>query len=145
MFMNEYSHSIDAKGRMILPARFREELGENFILSRGLDECLVIYPADRWESMTDKLRKLPSTKKAVRELRRFLIGQSMEVECDRQGRILIPANLQAYAKLTKEAKIIGVGDTIEIWNPEIHESLEDSGEDMSDLAESLDLPLDFNL
>ncbi len=145
MFMNEYNHSIDSKGRMILPARFREELGEKFILSRGLDECLTIYPVERWDSMVEKLRRLPSTKKAVRELRRFLIGQSTELECDRQGRVLIPANLQAYAKLEKDAKIIGVGDTIEIWNPKLHGNLAESSEDMSELAESLDLPIDFDL
>ncbi len=145
MFMNEYSHAIDAKGRMILPARFREELGEKFVLARGLDECLIIYPTDRWEAMAQKLRQLPSTKKAVRELRRFLIGQSVEVECDRQGRILIPANLLAYAKLSKNAKVVGVGDTIEIWNPTLHDEQYADSESMSDLAESLDLPLDFNL
>ncbi len=145
MFMNAYSHAIDAKGRMILPARFREELGEKFVLARGLDECLIIYPNDRFEAMAQKLRQLPSTKKAVRELRRFLLGQSTEVECDRQGRILIPANLLAYAKLDKNAKIVGVGDTIEIWNPTVHDELYADSENMSDLAESLDLPLDFNL
>ncbi len=145
MFMNAYNHAIDAKGRMILPARFREELGEKFVLARGLDECLIIYPNDRFEAMAQKLRQLPSTKKAVRELRRFLIGQSTEVECDRQGRILIPANLLAYAKLDKNAKVVGVGDTIEIWNPTLHDEQYTDSESMSDLAESLDLPLDFNL
>lgn len=143
MFMNEYSHTIDSKGRMILPAKFREELGEKFILSPGLDACLMIYPRDRWEAMTEKLQKLPSTKAGVRQLRRFLIGKSTEMECDRQGRILIPSHLRAYAHLTKDAQIVGVGDTIEIWDPgSAAENAEESGS-ISDIAESLDLPLDF--
>ena len=97
MFMNEYSHTIDTKGRMILPAKFREELGEHFILSPGLDSCLTIYPQSRWQALLEKLQQLPYTRASVRQLRRFLIGKSTEMECDRQGRILIPSHLRAYA------------------------------------------------
>ena len=145
MFMNEYSHTIDAKGRMILPARFREELGDSFFLSPGLDACITIYPRQRWERMAEKLQQLPSTKAGVRQLRRFLIGGSSEIECDRQGRILIPAHLRAYGKLEKDAKIIGVGDTIEIWNPSLLQSSREESGSVADIAESLDLPLDFNV
>ncbi len=145
VFMNEYSHTIDSKGRMILPAKFREELGEVFILSPGLDTCLTIYPRKCWEQMQEKLERLPQTRKNVRALRRFLIGKSTEMECDKQGRILIPAHLRAYAGLGKDAKIIGVGDTIEIWSPDILTSTEEQSGSVADIAESLDLPMDFNL
>lgn len=144
MFMNEYSHTIDAKGRMILPAKFREELGTTFILSPGLDKCLSIYPRSRWETMVEKLQQLPSTRAGVRQLRRFLIGRSTEMECDRQGRILIPSHLRSYAGLEKEALIVGTGETIEIWNPSLLDNSHD-GESISDIAETLDLPLDFNI
>lgn len=145
MFMNEYSHTIDSKGRMILPAKFREELGDVFVLSPGLDTCLTIYPRDCWEQMQEKLQKLPQTRKNVRALRRFLIGKSTEMECDRQGRILIPSHLRMYARLEKDAKIIGVGDTIEIWSPLVLKASEEECGAAADMAESLDLPMDFNL
>lgn len=144
MFMNEYSHMIDAKGRMILPAKFREELGENFILSPGIDTCLTIYPRERWEMLLARIQQLSATKLNVRQFRRFLIGGSTEMECDRQGRILIPAHLRARAKLEKDAKIIGVGDTIEVWNPALLNELQ-AKESMADIAESLDIPLGFNM
>ncbi len=144
MFMNEYSHTIDAKGRMILPAKFREELGENFILSPGIDTCLTIYPRERWEMLLARIQQLSATKLNVRQFRRFLIGGSTEMECDRQGRILIPAHLRARAKLEKDAKIIGVGDTIEVWNPALLNELQ-AKESMADIAESLDIPLGFNM
>ena len=97
MFMNEYNHTIDAKGRMILPAKFREGLGNRFVLSRGIDQCLTIYPLENWEKLASSLQKLSFTKSSVRTLRRFLIGSSTEVECDKQGRVLIPSHLREYA------------------------------------------------
>ena len=145
VFMNEYSHTIDNKGRMILPARFREGLGDSFILSPGLDTCLAIYPTDKWENLSSRLQQLPSTRGSVRQLRRFLIGGSTEMECDRQGRILIPSHLRAYSKLDKEALVIGTGETIEIWNPELLDQTYHNGASIADIAESLDVPLDFNI
>lgn len=145
MFMNEYSHTIDAKGRMILPAKFREELGQSFVLSRGIDRCLTIYPMENWEKMTASLQKLSFTKSNVRTLRRFLIGSSTEMECDRQGRILIPAHLRSYAGLKKEALIIGTGSTIEIWNPDILEETNSQEESIAQLAETLEIPMDFDM
>lgn len=143
--MNEYAHTIDTKGRMILPAKFREELGEHFIVSPGLDTCLTIYPRSRWEAMAEKLQQLPSTRAGVRQLRRFLIGKSTEAECDKQGRILIPAHLRSYAKLSKDARIVGVGDTIEIWSPDVLDTVQGDSESVASVAEALDLPLDFNM
>lgn len=145
MFMNEYSHTIDAKGRMILPARFREELGEKFVLSRGIDKCLTIYPMANWEKMTASLQKLSFTKSNVRTLRRFLIGSSTEMECDRQGRILIPAHLRKYANLSREAVIIGTGSTIEIWDPATLDETNSQEDSIAELAENLDIPMDFDM
>ena len=144
MFMNEYSHTIDTTGRMILPAKFREELGESFILAPGLDSCLCIYPRERWDAMIEKLQKLPFTKKDVRQLRRYLIGKSTEMECDKQGRILIPAHLRTLAKLKKNARIIGTGSTIEIWSSEVLKEQETESQPIDELAESLDMPMDFD-
>lgn len=91
MFMNEYSHTIDAKGRMILPAKFREELGASFVLAPGLDTCLCIYPKEKWDALIARLQKLPFTNHKVRKIMRHLIGRGTEMECDKQGRILIPS------------------------------------------------------
>ena len=130
---------------MILPARFREELGTRFVLSRGIDQCLTIYPMEHWQTLTTSLQKLSFTKSSVRKLRRFLIGSSTEMECDRQGRILIPAHLREYAGLKKEALVIGTGATIEIWNPAVLDAANGDDESIADLAESLDIPMDFDL
>lgn len=145
MFMNEYSHTIDAKGRMILPARFREELGNHFVLAPGLDTCLSIYPMERWNALLSKLQQLPFTDGRVRKLKRFLIGKGMEMECDKQGRILIPAHLRELAVLKKDAVIVGTGATIEIWNPELLRTDENGEESIAELANSLDLPLNFEI
>ncbi len=145
MFMNEYSHTIDAKGRMILPAKFREELGDSFVLAPGLDSCLCIYPMERWNAVIARFQQLPFTDKRVRKIKRYLIGKSTEIECDRQGRILIPAHLRELASLTKEVCIVGTGATIEIWNPELLDSDEHGEESIADLADSLELPLNFEI
>ncbi len=144
MFMNEYSHTIDAKGRMILPAKFRDELGSHFVLAPGLDTCLCIYPKERWDALIARLQKLPFTNRNVRKVMRHLIGRGTEMECDRQGRILIPAHLRAFAQLKKDALIVGTGPIIEIWDPELLEQ-DEGGEDIAAIADSLDLPLNFDL
>ena len=144
MFMNEYTHTIDSKGRMILPAKFRQELGKDFILAPGFDTCLCIYPRETWDSFIAKLQKLPQTNRSVRKIKRYLIGRSTEMECDRQGRILIPQHLRTLAELKKEAKIIGTGPTIEIWDPVLLDK-DEQGEDIAALADSLDLPINFDI
>ena len=123
MFMNEYSHTIDSKGRMILPTKFREELGNVFILAPGSDHCLSIYP----------------------KIMRHLIGRGTEVSCDRQGRILIPSHLREFAQLKKDVCIIGTGAIIEIWDPELLDADENGEESVAEIADSLDLPLNFDL
>lgn len=145
MFMNEYSHTIDSKGRMILPTKFREELGNVFILAPGLDQCLCIYPKEKWGSLIAKLQKLPFTNQKVRKIMRHLIGRGTEVSCDRQGRILIPSHLREFAQLKKDVCIIGTGAIIEIWDPELLDADENGEESVAEIADSLDLPLNFDL
>ncbi len=146
MFLGKHTHTIDAKGRMIIPAAFREELGDRFIIARGLDTCLTIYPKDRWQEKAERLQGLSSTKKEVRMLIRFLIGGSTEAECDKQGRILIPAHLREYAGIERDAVVIGIGQQIEVWSKEgLSEHETKTMESISDVAESLDLPIDFSI
>ena len=145
MFMNEYSHTIDSKGRMILPAKFREELGNSFVLAPGLDTCLCIYPRERWDDLIARLQKLPFTNHKVRKIMRHLIGRGTEMECDKQGRILIPQHLRTFAQLKKDAVIVGTGSIIEIWDPALLDADENGEESMADIADSLDLPLNFDL
>lgn len=116
MFYGEYQHSIDPKGRVIIPARFREGLGERFILTKGLDECLFAYSSDEWANLEAKLKTLPLSSKDARAFVRFFFSGATECEVDKQGRILIPGNLREYAGLEKEIYIIGVSTRVEIWD-----------------------------
>ena len=118
MFMGEYNHIIDAKGRLIIPARFRELLGEEFILTKGLDGCLSIYPMDAWEAFETKLRALPLTNKNARTFTRFFVAGATNCELDRLGRILVPQTLREFAGLEKEVVLTGNLDRIEIWSKE---------------------------
>ncbi len=114
--MGEYLHTIDSKGRLILPAKFREELGEQFIATKGLDNCLFVYSKDEWVILENKLKQLPLAKPEARAFVRFFFSGAAEMECDKQGRILLPTNLREHAKLDKEIVVIGVSNRIEIWS-----------------------------
>ncbi len=116
MFIGEYEHSVDAKGRAIMPAKLREDIGENFIVTKGLDKCLFAYSKSEWANFEEKLKTLPLTNKNARDFVRFFLSGAIECEIDKQGRFLIPANLRTYAKLEKEIVIIGVGTRLEVWN-----------------------------
>lgn len=118
MFIGEYSHSVDTKGRVSVPAKFREELGDSFILTKGLDNCLFIYSMDEWKILESKLKQLPLTNRDARAFVRFFFSGATECGLDSQGRIRIPTNLREHATLEKEATIIGVGTRIEIWSNE---------------------------
>ena len=138
MFIGEYHHTIDEKGRIIIPAKFREELGTNFIVTRGIENCLFVYSLDNWAKITDKLSSLPFTKKDARTFNRFFMSGATSVELDKQGRVNINAPLIDYAKLLKECVVIGTGDRLEIWSQELWNSFFDSTKDsMSDIAENL--------
>jgi len=115
MFMGEYQHSVDAKGRLFIPARFREGLGDRFVVTKGLDGCLFVYPRPEWEALEQKLKSLPITRGDARAFVRFFFSGATECEVDKQGRILIPGNLREYARLEKDGVIIGVSSRVEIW------------------------------
>ncbi|HYG59939.1 MAG TPA: division/cell wall cluster transcriptional repressor MraZ [Symbiobacteriaceae bacterium] len=138
MFMGEFQHSVDAKGRMIIPAKFREGLGERFIVTRGLDNCLFVFPLREWAAMSDRLEQLPMASGAARQFTRLLYSGATECELDPQGRILIPTNLRQYAAIDKEAVVIGVPKRVEIWAREKWEQYSlDGEENFSETAEKL--------
>ncbi|MBR4169880.1 MAG: division/cell wall cluster transcriptional repressor MraZ [Lachnospiraceae bacterium] len=135
MFMGEYNHTIDAKGRLIIPAKFREQLGEAFVITNGNDGCLNIYTNEDWETFLDKLRVLPNNRDK-REIVRKFVAQANPVEVDKQGRILIPTALRDHAALEKDVVFAGVIDKIEVWNKERWETASDV-DDIDDIAERL--------
>ena len=138
MFIGEYQHSIDAKGRIIVPARFRDELGYKFVMTKGLDGCLFIYSSDEWKSLEGKLRTLPFTSKDARSFIRFFFSGAIECEIDKQGRILVPPNLRAYASLDKDVVIIGVSTRVEVWSKQKWEKYSgDENISADDIAEKM--------
>lgn len=118
MLIGEYEHSLDVKGRLILPAKIREDMGDKFIVTKGLDGCLFGFSQNEWTNFEEKLKTLPLTNKNARDFVRFFLSGATECEIDKQGRFLITSNLREYATLEKNAIIIGVGTRIEIWNRE---------------------------
>ncbi|MDE6957474.1 MAG: division/cell wall cluster transcriptional repressor MraZ [Lachnospiraceae bacterium] len=145
MLTGEFNHSIDAKGRLIIPSKFREDLGENFMITKGMDGCLFIYPENEWKTFEEKLRTLPLTNKKARDFKRFFLGSAVDGDLDKQGRVLISSALRAYAGLEKEVVLAGVLDRIEIWNKtawdernaEVEADIEDIANDMEDLGLSI--------
>ncbi len=119
MFLGEFEHTIDDKGRLTVPAKFRDELEGGVVVTRGLDKCLWAYSRSEWEILAAKIAKLPTTtNQAVRNFSRFMFSSAFDSIPDRQGRVLIPQNLRNYAGITNETVIIGVMNKVEIWNPE---------------------------
>ena len=116
MFIGEYEHNVDAKGRVIMPAKLREDIGDKFIITKGLDGCLFAYSQTEWANFEEKLKALPLAQKNARNFVRFFLSGAVECDIDKQGRFLIPANLREHAELDKEIVIIGVGTRLEIWN-----------------------------
>ena len=138
MFMGEFHHNIDDKARLVLPSKFRYELGETFILTRGLEGCLFVYSKSEWDLLVDKLKKLPFTKKDARAFLRFFLSGATECTFDKQGRIAIPNPLASYAGLKKECVVIGVNDRLEIWSENsFNKFFSENEENISELAESL--------
>ena len=138
MFMGEYHHSIDEKGRLVIPTKFREKLGNEFIVARGIEKCLYIYSKDDWNNVVSKLNTLPFTKKDARDFIRSFFSGATDCEFDRQGRTMINSILCKYANLSKDCVIIGANDRIEIWDKDAWEDfLASSEERLSDLAENL--------
>ena len=139
MFMSQYNHTIDAKGRVIIPAKFREKLGETFVVTKGLDGCLYGYAREEWSAFEEKLGTLPITNKNSRQFTRFFLAGAAECELDKQGRILIPSVLREFAGLDKDVVLVGVASKIEIWSKERWD--ESNGEyetNMDDIAMNLE-------
>jgi len=116
MFMGEFNHTVDAKGRLIVPSKFREKLGETFVVTKGFDRCLSIYDEENWAKVQEKLAQMPMLTESSRTIRRMMVGSATETEFDKQGRVLIPAPLREYAHIEKDAVLIGNIDHIEIWS-----------------------------
>ena len=136
MFMGEYNHSIDAKGRVTVPSKFREALGEHFTVTKGLDHCLWVFPEDAWTEFSGKLQELPLARKEARNFSRFFLAGACEAETDKMGRILIPQVLRDYAGLETDAVLIGAGARVEIWNKSAWESVS-TFDDVDELAEHM--------
>ena len=144
MFMGEFHHNIDEKGRLVIPNKFRLELGERFIITRGLEKCLYAYSMTEWNNMVSKLKQLPFTKKDARTFIRSFFSGAAECEFDRQGRINITSPLVSYADLSKECVIIGANDRLEIWGKANWDSFfEENSEKLEDIAENLFNELDI--
>lgn len=139
VLIGEYEHSLDAKGRVIMPAKLREDMGEKFILTKGLDGCLFGFSQKEWANFEEKLKTLPLTNKNARDFVRFFLSGATECEMDKQGRFLVASNLREYAEMDKEIVVIGVGNRIEMWNKEkwtVHNSDENISAD--EIAEKMD-------
>ncbi|MCT8976080.1 division/cell wall cluster transcriptional repressor MraZ [Clostridium sp. CX1] len=137
MFIGEYEHALDSKNRMIVPSKFREELGTKFILTKGLDGCLYAYPLSEWSILEEKLKRLPLTNKNARAFARFFFSGANEMELDKQSRALIPQSLLEYGKIKKEIVSIGVSNRVEIWSKESWEEYNNSNIDYDDIAEQM--------
>ncbi|MBS7007921.1 division/cell wall cluster transcriptional repressor MraZ [Anaerostipes sp.] len=136
MFMGEYNHTIDAKGRLIIPSKFREALGSEFVITKGLDGCLFVFPMKEWEAFEEKLRGLPLIDKNARKFSRFFLAGASTCELDKQGRILVPGTLREFAQMDKEVVLTGMLDRIEVWSKE--QWLENNAyDDMDDIAGSM--------
>lgn len=136
MFMGEYNHTIDTKGRLIVPSKFRETLGDEFVVTKGLDGCLFVYDNAEWAVFEEKLKGLPLTNKNARAFVRFFLAGAATVEVDKQGRILLPSVLREFAQITKDAVLVGVASRIEIWSREKWEAAANY-EDMDEIAEHM--------
>ena len=136
MFMGEFNHTIDTKGRLIVPSKFRELLGDEFVVTKGLDGCLFVYPADEWKIIEDKFREVSQFSKEARKFARFFFAGAASCEVDKQGRVLLPAVLREFAGLEKEVVLAGVLNHIEIWSKDRWENAA-SYEDMEEIAEHM--------
>lgn len=143
MFMGEYNHTVDTKGRLIIPSKFREDLGEEFVVTKGLDGCLFVFPNNEWQVFEEKLKSLPLTNKSARQFSRFFVAGATPCELDKQGRILLPGSLRVFAGLDKDVVLAGMLNRIEIWSMSkwnennSYDNMDDIAEQMTDLGLSI--------
>jgi MraZ protein len=128
MLLGEYQHSLDEKARLIIPAKFREDLGENFVITRGLDNCLFAYPLSQWKVIEEKVKELPTSQAETRAFVRMFFSGAVEVELDKQGRIVIPQSLREHARIDRDTYVIGVSTKVEIWAKEIWDNYANQAE-----------------
>lgn len=139
MLMGEFEHALDSKGRLFVPAKLRENLGKSFVITKGVDGCLDVYPMEAWEKLKDSFARTMMPKHKERDVSRFIFGGACEAEPDKQGRVLLPANLRAYAKIRDAAVIVGVGSKAEIWDKERYAAYTASVEDdVAQMVEELE-------
>jgi MraZ protein len=117
VFLGRHAHNLDAKGRLAIPARFREALAAGVVLTRGIDRCLALYPLEAWRPLAEKVAALPLTDADARNFRRLVFAEAIDLSLDAQGRILVPPELRRYAELEREAIVVGVDNSLEIWSP----------------------------
>ncbi|MDM8266946.1 division/cell wall cluster transcriptional repressor MraZ [Limosilactobacillus pontis] len=142
MLMGEYQHTLDTKQRLIIPAKFRDQLGSQFVVTRGLDGCLFGYPMSEWQLLEQKLKALPLTKRDARAFVRFLYSAATVCTLDKQGRINIPDPLVKYADLSKKCMVVGVSNRLEIWDSDRWDAYNaDTADNFDEIAE--DLNIDF--
>jgi len=137
MFRGEINHTVDAKGRVIIPAKFRDQLGDKFVITKGLDECLFIFPAKEWGEFEAKVAALPISDKSARRFVRTYIGAAFDAEIDQMGRTIIPQNLREYAKVSKEAVLVGAINRLELWSVESWKDYNLKGAEDEDAAEKM--------
>jgi len=138
VFLGEYQHSVDDKGRVVMPARFRDRLGDGLVVTKGQERCLYVFPMDRWEEEVSKLNRLPRTNRTNRNYARSFFGAASDQQMDKQGRVQIPQSLRTYAALDKDVVVLGVADRVEIWDPAVWESLSHEADDLyAGIEESL--------
>ena len=137
MFIGQYNHTIDTKGRLIIPSKFRDLLGDEFVVTKGMDGCLFVYANDDWSAFEQKLTSLPLINKEARKFARFFLSGASQVEVDKQGRILIASNLREFAGLDKDVVLVGVGSRIEIWSLANWEAM-DFDDDMDEISATME-------
>lgn len=139
MLIGEYEHSLDAKGRLIMPSKLRDDIGEKFIITKGLDGCLFAFSLEEWKNFEQKLRSLPISNKDARAFSRFFFAGAIDCEIDKQGRFLISSNLREFAELTKEVVIIGMDSRLEIWSKDKWQKTDDdiSADEIAEKMEML--------
>ncbi len=139
MFTGEYNHTIDQKGRLIIPNKFRNLLGEVFVITKGIDDCLEIYDKETWDKFSEKINSLPYSNKNAREFKRLFIGRATEVSPDKMGRVQLPVAIRNVAGLKQDITFLGVGDHIEIWDTDLFlkKNNFDDSDDMSRKMEGL--------
>ncbi len=141
MFLGRHAHAVDAKGRMAVPARFRDALADGLVLTRGIDRCLALYPMAAWRPLAEKIDALPISDPDARTFRRLVFAEAVDLTLDTQGRILLPPELRAYAGIDRDALVVGVHTSVEIWSPErwasVSAALDDDGAEVAQRLASL--------